>query len=266
MDTAGYPAARDCDLTNKSLHQQGWSTQSVLAADPTAVLIKSPAGAVRGTSRSGCLTMQARGWSGGVGTNVQLAITPCNASLKEQLFAHNNATGIITAPFAPVTTACVAIKDDGPIVQASLNSCGDHLHNAFTLHSSGNRTLEGDAGNHTKCLGVEQIDPVMTYQDHFWTGTDQNQYWAKPLGAGSVAVLLVNPNSIAHEFALPLANLSFPTSSGARSGTGTGVGTSAMSVRDIWARKDISSLPAGSTTLTIGVGPLDSACLKLTKM
>ena len=70
-----------------------------------ALLASSKAGGGHGASnrgggRSGCLTMQARGWAGGVGTNVQLAITPCNASLKEQLFGHDNATGIITALFA----------------------------------------------------------------------------------------------------------------------------------------------------------------------
>eukprot|EP01047_Picozoa_sp_COSAG01_P045557 COSAG01_NODE_4208_length_5240_cov_5.504182_4_plen_216_part_00 len=137
---------------------------------------------------------------------MRLAITPCNASLNEQLFVHNNVTGIIIAPFAaPVTgrTLCVAITDSGPMVQASYNNCGNRLHNTFTLYTSGNRTVEGDAGNQTKCLGVEQIDPAATYQNRYWTGTDQNQYWAKPVGGGSVAVLLINPNPIPHDFAVP---------------------------------------------------------------
>jgi hypothetical protein len=209
--------------------------------------------------------MQARGWSGGVGTNVQLAITPCNESLNEQLFTHNNVTGIIMAPFsAPVTgsTVCVAIKDSGPIVQASSNSCGDRVHNAFTLHAR-NQTMESQVENQTKCLGVERVDPVMTYQDRFWTGTDQAQYWAKPIGGGRVAVLLINPNPIAHDFVVPLANLSFPTSSDTN---GFGASESATLVRDIWARRDLSKLPPGKRTLTISVGPLDSAFLRLTSV
>jgi hypothetical protein len=259
----GYPAARDCDLSNTSLHQGGWSTQPVPAAGLTAVLITSPLEAVVGASGSGCLTMEAHGWSGGVGTNVRLAITPCNASSNAQLFAHNNATGIITAPFAaPVTgsTLCVAIEGSGPIVYASYNSCGDRLHNAFTLHAGGNRTMEGDAGgNQTKCLGVEQTDPAQTYQDHFWRGTDENQCWAKPLSDG-VAVLLINPNPVPSEFAVPLANLtSFPSAT-ATPALGMGVATT---VRDVWARKALPSLAAGERTLRMTVGPLDSAFLKL---
>ena len=261
-DRLGYPAARDCDLNNASLHQRGWSTQPVPSAAPNAVLIKSPAGAVVGASGSGCLTMESRGWSGGVGTNVRLAITACNASSNAQLFAHNNATGVITAPFvAPATgstTLCVAIEGSGPIVYASYNSCADRLHNAFTLHVGGNRTMEGDAGNETRCLGVEEIDPAQTYQDHFWRGTDENQCWAKPLSDG-VAVLLINPNPVPSEFAVPLANLSFPSATAAHA-LGMGVATT---VRDVWARKALPSLAADERTLRMTVGPLDSAFIKL---
>jgi|EP01046_Picozoa_sp_COSAG06_P084605 hypothetical protein len=36
-----------------------------------------------------------------------------------------------------------------------------------------------------------------------------------------------------------------------------------MSVRDIWARKDLAPLAAGATDVTMTVGPMDSAFLRL---
>ena len=78
---AGYPAARDCNLANKSLHQSGWSTQPVPAAGSAAVLIKSPA--VKDIGGSGCLTMEAHGWSGGVGECCPFSCLVCGAFLAQ---------------------------------------------------------------------------------------------------------------------------------------------------------------------------------------
>ena len=255
----GYPVARDCDLANGTRRQSGWSTQlEPVAGSSGALLIQAPAAGMVGADDGGCLTLQGSGYAGGVGTNVRLAITPCNASSAAQLFVHNNVTGVFTAPFAPHDSGtgrqlCIAIKETGPVVWASYNSCGDRPNNAFFLHTS-NGTLEGEAVNATKCLGVELVDPASTFQN-------QRQAWAKPLGGSSVAVLLINPDSIAHRFVVPLANLtSFPSANPAVT---LGNGAAAISVRDIWARKALAPLAAGEATLNVSVGPLDSAFLKL---
>ena len=74
-----------------------------------------------------------------------------------------------------------------------------------------------------------------------------------------MAVLLINPNPVPSEFAVPLSNLSFPSATAAPA-LGMGVATT---VRDVWARKALPPLAAGERTLRMTVGPLDSAFLKL---
>jgi len=98
------------------------------------------------------------------------------------------------------------------------------------------------------CLEREHSDPDIH-------GPTMLQVWAKPLSDSSAAVLFLNPDGVAaHTIDLPLSLLPLPrTASGWR-------------VRDIWAHKDLPSLPARAANLSAVIGALDSAFLKLTPL
>ena len=119
------------------------------------------------------------------------------------------------------------------------------------------------------CFGVEADDPAgKSFQSTL-------QAWAKPLNATEgVALLMINPDSKPHTFSVPIAKL--PTPPGAEQWTiangeeeegdahhAEEKSRKAMSVRDIWARKDLAPLAAGATDVTMTVGPMDSAFLRL---
>jgi len=77
------------------------------------------------------------------------------------------------------------------------------------------------------------------------------QAWAKPLPDGYVALLLVNPDSKAHEIEVPLNVLPIDF-------TGDNV-----LMRDIWEQKDLKPLGQGKTSIKVTVGGHDSAFLRL---
>ena len=106
------------------------------------------------------------------------------------------------------------------------------------------------------CFGVEADDPAgATFQSTL-------QAWAKPLnGTQGAALLMINPDTKPHDFAVPVAKLPLPPASpGELSAPGHG---QALQVRDIWNRKDLSPLAAGASDVKMTVGPMDSAFLRL---
>jgi hypothetical protein len=90
------------------------------------------------------------------------------------------------------------------------------------------------------------------------TATNSLQAWAKPIGGeiDAVAVLLINPDTQAHEFSVPLSALPL-------TGSGVNVTLQALTMRDIWARADRPALSATATTLVISVDGMDSAFVRL---
>ena len=108
------------------------------------------------------------------------------------------------------------------------------------------------------CFGVEADDPAgATFQTAL-------QGWAKPLnGTDGVALLLINPDNKPHDFVVPIAKLPLPPASTAKTSASTTASGKALQIRDIWNRKDLSPLAAGASDLTMTVGPMDSAFLRV---
>jgi len=220
----GYPAARKCNTVNPALHQVGWA----LVSRPTAgeVMLQAPGG--------GCLTVQGAGYPGGAGG---LVIARCNSSYAAQGFKYDEATKQISSVS---NGRCVDIHSGGPILW--MYGCSAGPNDKLTI--AANKTLEG-AG---LCVGVEQDDPAgATYQSAL-------QAWAKPLNS-SVAVLLINPDTVSHDFSVPLSVLPFSE---------TCTDLTGLAVRDIWEHTNLTSIPSGVSMLNVTVGPMDSAFLKLT--
>ena len=110
------------------------------------------------------------------------------------------------------------------------------------------------------CFGVEADDPAgATFQSTL-------QAWAKPLnGTQGVALLMINPDTKPHDFAVPVAKLPVLSASLGEifaSGPAHNHGKT-LQVRDIWNRKDLSPLAAGASDVKMTVGPMDSAFLRL---
>ena len=112
------------------------------------------------------------------------------------------------------------------------------------------------------CFGVEADDPAgATFQSTL-------QAWAKPLnGTRGVALLMINPDTKPHDFAVPIAKLPVPPAGSAETSSPwaatSGKQGKTLQVRDIWARKDLSPLAAGASDVKMTVGPMDSAFLRL---
>ena len=101
------------------------------------------------------------------------------------------------------------------------------------------------------CFGLEAADPAGA------TVESSLQAWAKPLPSSrGVALLLINPDSKAHVFDVPLARLPL-------TGGGVNITGKPLSVRDIWARADGTPIAAGTASVTLTVPALDSAFLRL---
>lgn len=210
----GYPAARPCNLTNKALQQQGWSMEQL--STPGVVALNAPGG--------GCLTLQGPGYPGGFGG---LVIAACNASDLSQQFKQDSGRFVSAA-----SGRCVDIHSGGPIVW--MFGCSSLPNDELSVRVA-NGTLEG-AG---RCIGVESRDPAGNTQT-------TRQAWAKPVN-GSVAVLMINPDSVPHQFAVPLSVLPFAKMN------------DIVAVRDIWAHEQRAPLPVGTAYLNATVGPMDSA-------
>ena len=210
----GYPAARPCNLTNKALQQQGWSMEQL--STPGVVALNAPGG--------GCLTLQGPGYPGGFGG---LVIAACNASDLSQQFKQDSGRFVSAA-----SGRCVDIHSGGPIVW--MFGCSSLPNDELSVRVA-NGTLEG-AG---RCIGVESRDPAGESTMHvvksaqvMIAGNTQTtrQAWAKPVN-GSVAVLMINPDSVPHQFAVPLSVLPFAKMN------------DIVAVRDIWGACNFGADP-----------------------
>ena len=249
----GFPAARVCASNNAALKQKGWSMHQVSTANASQLV--APGG--------GCLRVQGGGFPGGAGGTV---IVDCNTTDGAQLFQvvpqnHGENYGLPElgglSP-SPSSSAlqlrngghCVDVHSGGPIVW--MYGCTGSPNDLFTLNTQ-NKTLSVAVGVDGLCVGVEAADPAGA------TFASTLQAWAKPLKNGhGVAVLLINPDTKPHDFAVPLYTLPLD-------GNGFNLTTAALSVRDIWARADVADMPAGTKAITKTVGPMDSVFLRLSK-
>jgi len=235
----GYPSARACNPTNIGLKQKGWRLQqisqvtSMAGADGASVALVAPGG--------GCLKQQGHGYPGGAGG---LVIAQCNDTDATQTFTYDNTTKQLKS----MSGHCVDVHSGGPIVWMYGCSAGPNDILAFDATT---QTLSVAVGSGL-CFGVEQDDPAGS------TATNSLQAWAKPIGGeiDAVAVLLINPDTQAHEFSVPLSALPL-------TGSGVNVTLQALTMRDIWARADRPALSATATTLVISVDGMDSAFVRL---
>jgi hypothetical protein len=230
----GYPAAKKCDPSNTALKQKGWALKPQ-ASNASEVALAAPGG--------GCLTQRGSGFQGGAGG---LLIAECNGTDPAQTFTYNPTT------FQLVQVSskhCVDVHSGGPIVWMYGCTTGPNDQLKFDKTA-------GTVTANNLCFGVEADDPAgATFQSTL-------QAWAKPLkGADGVAVLMINPDTKSHDFAVPTAKL--PKSPAVTTTAGGGTGGAALKVRDIWARKDLAPLAAGATEVKVTVGPMDSAFLRL---
>lgn len=99
------------------------------------------------------------------------------------------------------------------------------------------------------CLAARAINPV--------AANATLELWAKPLAAGSVAVLVVN-NGEPAPFNFTLADLDLDSGEAGRGGGGGDVYT----VRDVWSHTDVGTL-ASDGHYTSALGVHDSALLVL---
>jgi len=233
----GFPAARKCAPSNTGLKQAGWSLAPLPNAPKptsptaTAVSLAAPGG--------GCLRIQGGGYPGGAGGTV---VVKCNATDAAQQFEYDTATLQLRDP---KSGHCVDVHSGGPIVW--MYGCTKGANDLLHLNKTdGTVSVDvGGTGEGGLCFGVETADPAGS------TVESTLQAWAKPLeGSDGVALLLINPDSVSHDFEVPLSVL--PTKLAAP-----------IKIRDIWQRADLPVLAASATTVKMTVGAKDSAFLRL---
>lgn len=186
------------------------------------------------------MKVQGAGYPGGAGG---LAIVTCNSSDPAQTFAWDQTNLLLKN-----RGHCVDVHSGGPIVWmygCSLSSPNDKLH----VNESG--TMSISVNGKDICLGIEASDPAGS------TFASSLQAWAKPLPKDDgVALLLLNPDTAAHDVELPLWTLPL-------TGSGTNLTGKAFNVRDIWAHTDRSPVAEGTQALKLSVNGMDSIFIRL---
>jgi hypothetical protein len=233
----GFPAARTCNPANAALKQTGWKLTTLPSSASLTgvplVLLNAPGG--------GCLKVEGAGYPGGLGG---LLVDTCNTTDPAMQFTYNTSTFHLTAP---TSNHCVDVHSGGPIVW--MYSCGSGPNNQLYFNKDTTLSVKVGAG---LCVGLEQADPA---------GGTLNvalQAWAKPLNgtSGGVALLLINPVATPKVFEVPAWTLPL-------TGDGTNLTSKAISVRDIWARKNLAPFVKGAATIKMTVPGYDSAFLRL---
>lgn len=92
-------------------------------------------------------------------------------------------------------------------------------------------------------------DPLATAGNRVFNNSNGGQVWSKPLANGDTAVLFFNSNLF-----IP-ANITLNWSQ-----VGIGLGTATVTARDLWAKKDVGTLPATFSTV---VDPADVLFLRV---
>lgn len=225
----GFPAARPCDPHNPSLRQTGWSMKTL---DADSVQVLAPGG--------GCLKVQGGGAPGGAGG---LVIANCNSTDTSQLFSWDKDNLQLKN-----NGHCVDMHAGGPIAWmygCSTTSPNDKLF----FNTSG--TLSVKFNGNYMCFGVEGVDPAGS------TFASSLQAWAKPLQDDQgLALLLINPDSQAADFAVPLSVLPL-------TGNHQNLTNKDFNVRNIWLKQDQGSVKKGTSSFNIKVNSLDSAFVRL---
>jgi hypothetical protein len=148
----------------------------------------------------------------------------------------------------PASKHCVDVHSGGPIVwmYGCTSGPNDQLHFNAT-----DTTLSVKVGAGL-CFGLEQADPAGA------TVESSLQAWAKPLNGTSagVALLMINPVAEPKDFEVPVWALPL-------TGEGVNLTSKAISVRDIWARKNLAPFAKGAAAIKMTVPGYDSAFLRL---
>jgi len=210
-ETLGYPAARTCDSTKPE--QKGWKLKQVpmitmLGGAVTSYQVVAPNG--------GCLHVKGS----------RTAVVDCKSTDSAQQFTYDPKTLQLQQ-----NKRCVDVHESGPLVW--MYGCTSGANDMFTFSNGTLSVILGSGSSHL-CLGVESSDPA---------GADIEatlQAWAKPLGRASLALLLLNPGSKAHEIEVPFNVLPIDL---------TGL---AVNWFDIWEQKEFPLQSKTSIKVTVG--------------